>query len=253
MSIVRCLRGQLSNVAVVALLGAWFVTLAPTVIGGPAAYIEVSGHSMDGTYATGDLVVTRKQDTYEVGDIVTFEVAGGGRVIHRIIGGDGARGYTMQGDNNPTPDPWQPTDDEVVGASWLYLPQKAWVLHLPQHPWFPGVAAGLATLLVLGWDSRPRRKDQEQVDACDRPTPAPASVTVPAPDGRDLVLVAAGVHPFIPTQRTGDHAELGRPALTALRPTGRRVPAPRTAAPRVVLRPTGRRVPPPPPRKVLVP
>ena len=97
----------LSNLAVLAFLGIWFCTLAPTVIGGPAGYIEVSGHSMDGTYKTGDLILTRSHDTYAKGDIIVYD-AGPGQVIHRIIGGNGATGYTTQGDNNPDPDPVAP-------------------------------------------------------------------------------------------------------------------------------------------------
>lgn len=152
----RHLRRHAGNLVVLALLGAWYVTLAPTAFGGPTAYIEVQGHSMDGTYATGDLVVTREQDTYAVGEVVAFR-AQGGQVIHRITGGDGAQGYTLQGDNNPDPDPWHPTDADVVGAAWVHLPQKAHLLRLPGEPWFAGLSAGLVTLLVLGWDARPRR------------------------------------------------------------------------------------------------
>lgn len=158
----RLLRRHAGNLVVLALLGAWYGTLGPTAFGGPAAYIEVQGHSMDGTYATGDLVVTREQDTYAVGQIVAFR-AQGGQVIHRITGGDGERGYTLQGDNNPDPDPWHPTDADVVGAAWLHLPGQAHLLRLPGEPWFAGLAAGLVTLVVLGWDARPRRTGGEPV------------------------------------------------------------------------------------------
>src|SRR3954468_22550927 len=103
-------RALVSNVLVLAALGLWFFTLAPSTFGGPAGYIEVSGHSMDGTYKTGDLILTRAQETYVKGDIVTFKVNGNQQVIHRITGGDGVKGYTTQGDNNPNPDPWHPTD-----------------------------------------------------------------------------------------------------------------------------------------------
>ena len=152
-----------SNMGVLAFLGLWFFTLAPTVIGGPAAYIEVSGHSMDGTYLTGDLVVTRQQDSYEKGDIVAFE-ASGGQVIHRIIGGNGSKGYKLQGDNNPYADPWRPTEAEVIGKAWIHMPQKAWLLHLPRDPMFAGITAGMLTLLVLLWDEKPstsRKGDDE--------------------------------------------------------------------------------------------
>ncbi|GAB2885015.1 signal peptidase I [Nocardioides pacificus] len=150
---------MLGNVLVLALLGGWFLTLAPTAFHGPAAYILVSGHSMDGTYRTGDLVVTRRQDTYSAGDIVAFEVANGtgtGQVIHRIIGGDGASGYVLQGDNNPDPDPWHPTDADVVGRAWLHVPDSAWLFDLPRDPRVIGLAAGLITLVVLTLDARPR-------------------------------------------------------------------------------------------------
>ena len=131
----------------------------------PPAYIEVSGHSMDGTYKTGDLILTRSHDTYAKGDIIVYDATAAGQVIHRIIGGNGATGYTTQGDNNPDPDPWHPTDDDVVGQAWHRFEGKAWILHLPRQPWFAGVSAGLLTLLVLGWDARPRRRDDDPAPA----------------------------------------------------------------------------------------
>jgi signal peptidase I len=178
-------RKLAGNLGVLALLGIWFVTVAPTAIGGPAAYIEVSGHSMDGTYRTGDLVVTRQQDSYAKGDIVAFK-AGSGQVIHRIIGGNGTKGYTLQGDNNPDPDPWHPTDADVVGKAWIHLPDKAWVLHLPRNPTFAGVTAGLLTTLVLLWDERPWRRREEYDDSV---APVPAQRTPTEETSRPTVGV----------------------------------------------------------------
>ncbi len=186
-------RKMLGNVVILGLLGIWFALLGPTAFGGPAGYIEVSGHSMDGTYKTGDLILTRDQDTYAKGDIVTFKVYdGAGQVIHRITGGNGDTGYTTQGDNNPDPDPWHPTDEEIVGKSWVRFEGKAWVLHLPQRPWFVGAAAGLITLLVLGLDGKPRkrRSDEEPVE------PVADEGLVPEP--QDL----PGTTPKVPAQRT---------------------------------------------------
>lgn len=198
----RRLQRTLANVGVLALLGLWFVTFAPTAFGGPAAYIEVQGHSMDGTYATGDLVVTRAQETYAVGDIVAFR-AGQGQVIHRITGGDGVDGYTLQGDNNPDPDPWHPTDADVVGAAWIHLEQKAWLLHLPREPWFAGLTAGLLTLVVLGWDARPRRVGAAPRGGTDTGAATPAAEPQPA-------LV-------VPAQRRGDSAPGAVPPATRRR------------------------------------
>ncbi len=174
-------RKLVGNLLVLAMLGLWWLTLAPTTFGGPAAYIEVSGHSMDGTYKTGDLILTRAQDTYEAGDIVVFE-ASGGQVIHRIISGNGAEGYTLQGDNNPHPDPWHPTDHEVVGQAWVRFEGKAWIMHLPDNPRAVGIAAGLFTLVVLGLDAIPRRRKDD---------PANADSSAGADDSADKKLVGA--------------------------------------------------------------
>jgi len=185
-----------SNVALLALLGLWFVTLAPTAIHGPAAYIEVSGHSMDGTYRTGDLVLTRTQDEYAKGDIVAFKVEGG-QVIHRIIGGNGERGYRTQGDNNPDPDPWRPTDDDVIGKEWIHLPQKAWILHLPRNPMFAGITAGLLTVLVLLWDDMPWRR---------RETPEEQPAEAAWLDLRPDVWPGTDTAPtLVPAPREADH------------------------------------------------
>ncbi len=141
-------RKQAMNLLTVGLLVAWWFTLAPTQFGGPASYIEVDGHSMDGTYATGDLIVMRQADTYEKGDVVAYRV-GGAKVIHRIIGGNGHAGYVLQGDNNPDPDPWHPTDQDVIGRAVHRFPGSAHLLHLPAQPWFAGLVAGVLTLLML--------------------------------------------------------------------------------------------------------
>jgi signal peptidase len=197
---------MLANVLVLGLLGVWFLTLGPTAFGGPAAYVEVSGHSMDGTYKTGDLILTRAQDTYDKGDIVTYKVNGNQQVIHRIIGGDGVKGYTLQGDNNPDPDPWHPTDAEVVGKSWHRFEGKAWLLHLPQRPWFIGMTAGLLTLLVLGLDSKPRRREDDPE--------APVENTDEA--DTDDFLTAVGLTPQVPAQRVDS---LPAPATSVRRGT----------------------------------
>lgn len=103
-----------------ALVAAWFVW--PTSLGGCTTLTIVSGHSMEPTYYTGDLVVARCGDPV-VGDVIVYQPTevGGARVIHRIIGGDAATGWRMQGDNNGFVDPWTPAGDEVLGVGGLHL------------------------------------------------------------------------------------------------------------------------------------
>ena len=201
-------RKMLGNVVVLGLLGIWFALLGPTAFGGPAGYIEVSGHSMDGTYKTGDLILTRDQDTYAMGDIVTFKVYdGAGQVIHRITGGDGDTGYTTQGDNNPDPDPWHPTDAESSASRGSASRARPGCSTCPQRPWFVGTAAGLITLLVLGLDGKPRkrRSDEEPVE------PVADEGLVPEP--QDL----PGTTPKVPAQRT-DSTPAVAPELVPLPP-----------------------------------
>ncbi|MBO9553032.1 S24/S26 family peptidase [Cellulomonas sp.] len=96
----------------------------PTSLGGCTTLTVVSGHSMEPTYYTGDLVVSRCA-TPQVGDVVVYEPEGygGARVIHRLVGGDGTHGWQVQGDNNSWLDPFSPTDADVVGVARLHVPR----------------------------------------------------------------------------------------------------------------------------------
>lgn len=145
---------------------AWFIVLGPSVIGGPATYVFVSGTSMEPTLRTGDLVITRRAETYEVGDIVAFRVpdsaqgvARGGLVIHRIAGGSAAEGYVMRGDNRIGDDPWRPTPGDIAGRAFIVVPGVAPFLLLLREPIvFASLAAGITVfLIVLGGGDRPRR------------------------------------------------------------------------------------------------
>ena len=58
--------------------------------------------SMSGTIEPNDLIVTRRQKSYSVGDIITYS-AGGTPVTHRITA-ETEDGFTTRGDANNTPD-----------------------------------------------------------------------------------------------------------------------------------------------------
>jgi signal peptidase I len=144
----RVLRVVALAATAVAVVG-WVLFLRPQTLGGPAAYIMVSGESMEPTYYNGDFVVSRKQTSYEPGDIVVFrvpkgEVGEGRHVIHRIIGGSSTTGFTTQGDNRSSPDLWRPTNEDVVGEAWFRVPGAVsrW-LPLLRTPLALGLFAGL--------------------------------------------------------------------------------------------------------------
>src|SRR5689334_14398548 len=115
---------RLSNLVaalLLALLGAAWVIFAPTRFGGQAAYVIVSGISMEPNFHRGDLAILRVVDDYAIGDVVTYRHPTIGPVIHRIIKRDGDR-YVFKGDNNSWIDEYHPTKDELIGKLWIHLP-----------------------------------------------------------------------------------------------------------------------------------
>src|SRR5688572_2549198 len=103
------------------LVAAWAFLLRPPFLGGPASYVIVSGHSMEPTLYTGDLVIVHERDEYVVDDMVAFEIEGGSQVIHRIVGGSASEGFVLQGDNNDWQDQWRPTPDQILGSEWVHV------------------------------------------------------------------------------------------------------------------------------------
>jgi signal peptidase I len=126
----------------------------PQSFGGSVAYIKVQGHSMDGTYVSGDLIVVRKHDHYAVGDIITYRIpkgdfGAGAQVIHRIVGGNGAAGFVTKGDNRKSVDDWHPRNSDVIGQSWVRLPGAGvWFSRISQ-PLPVGVIVGGLTVFVM--------------------------------------------------------------------------------------------------------
>jgi len=63
-------------------------------------------------------------------------------VIHRIISVDQDH-YILQGDNNSWIDGYQPTDAEIVGKLWLYLPKLGAVINWIRTPINMALTSGL--------------------------------------------------------------------------------------------------------------
>lgn len=150
--------------------------LWPTSLGGCTTLTIVSGHSMEPTYYTGDLVLSRC-GTPAVGDVVVYTPpdAGGARIIHRLIDGDSS-GWVIRGDNNDFIDPWRPTDESVLGTAVFHLPKVGLVGTLLVSP-----ATWLSLLLVAAalvlWPSRTRPDDEDEPE--DEPTTTAADSSTP--------------------------------------------------------------------------
>jgi signal peptidase I len=95
----------------------------PAQLGGNLSLVVVSGHSMDGTYRTGDLLLAWPETDYAVGDVIIYKIpdgepASGLRVVHRVIDKKSGH-FTTQGDNRDSSDFWRPTTHDIVGQPFL--------------------------------------------------------------------------------------------------------------------------------------
>jgi signal peptidase len=131
------------------------VLVVPVLRGEPSRLLIVSGHSMDPTFHTGDLVLAWPADDYRVGDVAPYQVprgepGEGGLVIHRIVGGDARTGFLMQGDNNPTPDVWTPRPEDIIGRQVLLVPRVGELLAWIRQPVvLAALIAGLVTATLV--------------------------------------------------------------------------------------------------------
>lgn len=146
-------RRILSSLLVAAILGGWFLYLRPQILGGPAAYVMVSGASMEPTFHTGDLVIVRRTPP-ELGRVAAYKIPEGETgeglvVIHRVIGGSDAKGWILQGDNNAEPDMWRPKTSDFLGEQMLVVPKAAGILPFLRSPLAVALAAALAAFLVI--------------------------------------------------------------------------------------------------------
>ena len=161
---LRALPSVLFYVA--AAVVAWFIW--PTSLGGCTTLTLVSGHSMEPTYVTGDIVVARCGEP-QVGDVIVYapdEVEGNARIIHRIVG-ESEGGWVMQGDNNEFLDPFEPSGDEVLGVARVHIPKVGLVVRTFSNAWVWIAIIALA-LALLVWPSRDDDEDEPDDESDER-------------------------------------------------------------------------------------
>ncbi len=131
--------------------------------GGRFGTTVVVGHSMDGTFSTGDLLVTARGQDYRPGDIIVYTVdyeQARGTVVHRII--DERNGvFTTRGDSNTYPDPWQVTPDRIRGRPVLRIPLVGWALLMARTPIVLMLLTGALVTFLL-WPSKDEQEDHEE-------------------------------------------------------------------------------------------
>lgn len=159
--------------------------VAPVQLGGDVSYVNVRGISMEPTLYTGDLVVMRRQDAYEVGQVVAFESdMNGAVVVHRIVDVVGGR-HLLKGDNNAFLDRFTPTVDEIIGAEVFTIPGGERVATLAART--PTIVLQALMLVVTLWVLRVSRREarHQRKAARRRRAVALAAAQVPTVPERD--------------------------------------------------------------------
>ncbi|HEV3478199.1 MAG TPA: signal peptidase I [Gaiellaceae bacterium] len=182
-------------VVIAAIVATWVLLLRPQFLAGPAAYVVVSGISMEPSLHNGDLVVVHRRDRYRIGDTVLYrvpkgETGAGSLIIHRIIGGSAATGWIVQGDNKQVPDLWRPKSGDVVGSLWASVPGFGSVLGQAMSPL---ALASISTVLalLLGLPAAAVGAVESQSRRRPRPSDELAAPLVPLPTPAHAVSVAS--------------------------------------------------------------
>ena len=156
------LLGNILIWAIVAIDGFY---LWPTQLHGSTSMVIVSGHSMEPTYFTGDLVIARKMNP-SVGDVIVYapDGFGGSQIVHRIVGGNAVDGWVMQGDNNARVDPFTPKASEIRGVVLVHYANFGRVTVLLLNPIVWALVLLAAVVLLVWWSGDTCEDDPEDKD-----------------------------------------------------------------------------------------
>jgi signal peptidase I len=155
---ILCTRRVLLRLIVIALVWIWVM---PRAVGGLNTYTVVSGISMEPTFHTGDLIISRKAKQYKVGDVVTYKIPDEKYkkfpIVHRVIGRTKDGVYEIQGDNQDHPDSWSIPATNIVGTKVFMIPKGGFALGYARNP------IGLALLFgaLVTWTFWPKRNEDE--------------------------------------------------------------------------------------------
>lgn len=147
--LIKLLRGVLTAALCVLLLfNVWMLVQqnilkkdAPEVFG-VSQYIVTSG-SMEPSFSPGDMILVKKQDSYKLGDVVTFLDGQGQTVTHRIVGAVSGQ-FITKGDANNTEDADLLPPERISGRLWTVLPGVGSAAMFLRSP------MGILVLLAVG-------------------------------------------------------------------------------------------------------
>lgn len=117
----------------------------PDVLGYSTAVV-ISG-SMSGSIEINDMIIIHAEDTYTIGDVITF-YSGNSLVTHRIVG-ETERGFITKGDANNAADLYPVPITDVVGKVVLVLPGIGVIIEALRTPLGMTVLLGIALCMIL--------------------------------------------------------------------------------------------------------
>lgn len=168
-------RGASIVVLAVAVLTLWWMW--PARLGGNTTMVVVEGHSMEPSYRTGDLIVTRRQPHYQRGDIVVFALTPPGSshralIVHRLVSIEPDGRIVTQGDNRRQPDGFTLTINDIVGRAELRLPQGGTILYVLSRWWMLALTVGALVTATL-WPRSRIGEDANGLQGTRCPVPMP--------------------------------------------------------------------------------
>lgn len=132
----------------------------PTVLGYSGAVV-VSG-SMADTIEVNDIVIAKRRDSYEVGDVVSFE-SGELLITHRIVDVRDGR-FVTKGDANDSEDAELLSEDNIVGEVFFIIPGAGKALEIFSSPGGMALLFIVAVLIFIVPALVGREEDDEEVD-----------------------------------------------------------------------------------------
>ncbi len=147
----------LAGLVIVITIASWAL-FAPPQMGGLSTLVIVNGNSMEPLFHSGDLVIVRSADFYQVGDVVAYKNMQLGKfVIHRIVG-ENSDQFVLQGDNNTWTDGYEPASSEIIGKQWIHIPFIGKVMNWFRKP----IYLSLSVCLMGGLLMISRLKERSQ-------------------------------------------------------------------------------------------
>jgi signal peptidase I len=176
--------------------GALFVGW-PSQWGGNTTYVVVRGNSMLPNYHTGDIVVARERDRYDVGEVLVYEVpdqyvGAGALIMHRLVEVDAGGKFIVQGDNREEPDKFDIYDRHIRGSEVFHIPKLGLIMNYIGTWWFISLLVGLFIFVQLWPEDEETSAVGDEVQSGGPPTEDETEVaaTVASSGGPAVAIVS---------------------------------------------------------------